>query len=59
MREFVKTAIVIALIAIAVVVLLLAPKGFQLGPADPIVSSSASGSPPGGIVHAISAASVV
>ena len=59
MREFVNTAIIIALIAIAVVVLLLAPKGFQFGPPDPIVSSSAPGSPRGGtnsFVPAISTA---
>lgn len=42
MREFVNTAIIIALIAVAVVLLLLAPKGFQFGPPDPVVSSSAS-----------------
>ncbi len=42
MREFVNTAIIIALIAIAVVLLLLAPTGFQFGPPDPIVNSSAS-----------------
>jgi hypothetical protein len=45
MREFVNTAIIIVLIAIAVVLLLLAPKGFQFGPPDPIVSSSVSGLP--------------
>ena len=45
MREFVNTAIIIALIAIAVVLLLLAPKGFQIGQPDPVVSLSASGLP--------------
>lgn len=59
MREFVRTAIIITLLAITVVVLLLAPKGFQFGPADPIVSSSASGSLRGGTVHAISTARLV
>ncbi|MBZ9889172.1 MULTISPECIES: hypothetical protein [unclassified Mesorhizobium] len=43
MREFFNTAIVILLIAIAVVLLFLAPRGFQLGPPDPLISSRASG----------------
>lgn len=43
MREFFNTAIVILLIAIAVVLLLLAPRGFQLGPPEPLVSSRPSG----------------
>jgi hypothetical protein len=36
MREYFSTAIIILLIAIAVVLLLLAPRGFQLGPSDPL-----------------------
>lgn len=47
MREFFNTAIVILLIAIAVVLLLLAPRGFQLGPPDPLISSRASDLMPG------------
>ncbi|PDQ18308.1 hypothetical protein CN311_25430 [Mesorhizobium sanjuanii] len=43
MREFFNAAIVILLIAIAVILLLLAPRGFQLGPPEPFVSSRASG----------------
>jgi hypothetical protein len=43
MREIFNTAIVILLIAIAVVLLLLAPRGFQLGPPDPLVSSRDAG----------------
>jgi hypothetical protein len=43
MREFFNTAIIILLIAIAVVLLLLAPRGFQFGPPEPLVSSRASG----------------
>lgn len=37
MRELAGTAITIALIAIAVVLLLMAPKGFELAPPDPVV----------------------
>lgn len=42
MREIFKTAIVITLVALAVVLLLLAARGFRTGPSDPIVSSGHS-----------------
>jgi ABC-type phosphate transport system auxiliary subunit len=47
MIELARTAITIALIAIFVVLLLMAPKGFELAPPDPVISSSASGLPSG------------
>jgi hypothetical protein len=43
MRELAGTAITIVLLAIAVVLLLMAPKGFELAQPDPFVRSSASG----------------
>jgi hypothetical protein len=45
MRELAGTAALIASIAIAVVLLLMAPKGFEIAPPDPVVSSNSAGLP--------------
>jgi hypothetical protein len=42
MRELAGTVTLIASIAVAIVLLLTAPKGFEIAPPDPLVSSRAS-----------------
>ncbi|UVK37933.1 hypothetical protein LHFGNBLO_005045 [Mesorhizobium sp. AR10] len=42
MRESIGTATVIVSIAVAIALLFMAPKGFQLSAPDPIVNSDAS-----------------
>jgi hypothetical protein len=43
MRQLAGTATVIATIAVAIVLLFMAPKGFEIAPPDPLVNSQSPG----------------
>ena len=40
MKEILQTAAIIASIAVGIVFAIMAPKGFQLGPPDPVAAAS-------------------